>query len=970
VLIILAGITLNAVIGEKGIIFQAKDTKNMVANETKYDNKQLSQLQDELKDDQLYSGIGIIPGTDIGGPSEGGEQGNSHGGGNQGGSGTNQGGTNTGGNPSSPNVDIGGGGQVPGETAQDPTIYVLSGEEIAASVYRSDVTLQIATQDKTQKIKYILSTTVDEINNTLYPNGFVRELDIENGGTITLTRDGEYTLTAYAYDVFGNKSNPTAIWIKIQKSGEGFGTGVTITKTSGIEGKDGWYTSNITYRVLGQDQGSTRVTYRVSGTAKSNGRIDKDYVIGELDTGEVDIANGTTFKIAIDGEFEIRAYTYDNSGTRLSEATMVTVKRDASKPVILSYTGNQEIKDSASESGFLINLVTQDLASGLANTKKYTYRHKLATKIDYTDEDSEITTKLYQNLAQDKTYDMYVLVRDQAGNIAASDIISKPALWISSNPTVGEMVNEGKEGARKYCNSSDVDISMTGQDKNNVKIGKVTYQILGTTTGDGEIDGTTYTAGTALPTDEQEMDNTKTIPIRADGNWTVKIHTYDETGTKKVSTNTLEVTRDTVDPEPPTFTASGTQGETGYYRSDIQVTVKGSDATSFKKITYQISGASTTGETDITNGGTIDLPAVDGTYNITGYVYDKAGRKSRISDTLTVTRDTVPPTANTPTVTTANAVNKGEVEGTISYYKADVAVQMNGGTDANSLQDRMTCMISGTATKAGKIDNEDIAQNQTVNKTIETTKNGTFHITADGKWTITVYTYDYAGNRSNANTITVVKDTEEPKITSWTLTESGQKPKSLEMQVEATDSLSGLATTGTYTYSIVTDPATANVADTVNTHTYTENLNIDSEYAVSVVVKDKAGNTSTKTENVRTKNGYYLKDVAQLGDYVDINAGTWLDTVDTPTDHGQLGDVIAGTHIGTGVGDSDSGWYIKEITNEAIVLYSAGNPATMRVSEGKKPTYLIPNNTNGNINVVFSDEKGSWHKSRDMATKL
>ncbi len=64
-LIILAGITLNAVIGENGIILQAKDTKNLITNETTYDNAQLAQLQNELKDNGLYSGIGIIPGTDI-----------------------------------------------------------------------------------------------------------------------------------------------------------------------------------------------------------------------------------------------------------------------------------------------------------------------------------------------------------------------------------------------------------------------------------------------------------------------------------------------------------------------------------------------------------------------------------------------------------------------------------------------------------------------------------------------------------------------------------------------------------------------------------------------------------------------------------------------------------------------------------------------------------------------------------------
>ena len=198
VLIILAGITLNAVIGENGIILQAKDTKNLITNETTYDNAQLAQLQNELKDNGLYSGIGIIPGTDTGGGSEGGENGTGGGHTNSGGqtnsgSGTNEN-TSTG-RPVDPNKNNQTGG-VTGETAQDPTIRVLEGEEVAASFYRSDVTLQILTQDKTQRIKYILTTTVKEVQDELYPSGLIRELDIENGGTLTLTKDGEYTITA------------------------------------------------------------------------------------------------------------------------------------------------------------------------------------------------------------------------------------------------------------------------------------------------------------------------------------------------------------------------------------------------------------------------------------------------------------------------------------------------------------------------------------------------------------------------------------------------------------------------------------------------------------------------------------------------------------------------------------------------------------------------------------------------------
>ena len=116
-LVILAGITLNAVIGEDGIIFQAKDTKNMITNETTYDNEQLASLQNELKDNQLYTGIGIIPGTDTGGSSEGGESGS----GGQGGGGD-QGGSNSGGT----NTNTGGSdGSMIGGDAVPPTITVL-----------------------------------------------------------------------------------------------------------------------------------------------------------------------------------------------------------------------------------------------------------------------------------------------------------------------------------------------------------------------------------------------------------------------------------------------------------------------------------------------------------------------------------------------------------------------------------------------------------------------------------------------------------------------------------------------------------------------------------------------------------------------------------------------------------------------------------------------------------------------------
>jgi len=855
VLIILAGITLNAVIGEDGIILQAKNTKNLVTNETTYDNQQLAQLQNELKDNGLYSGIGIIPGTDTGGSSEGGENGTGGGHTNSGGqtnsgSSTNEN-TSTG-RPVDPNKNNQTGG-VTGETAQDPTIRVLEGEEVAASFYRSDVTLQILTQDKTQRIKYILTTTVKEVQDELYPSGLIRELDIENGGTLTLTKDGEYTITAYAYDTAGNKSNPTVMWLK--KATEiTLENGIDLTVVSGNVGENNWYTSNVTIRVMTTDNGSSRVTYRVRGKSYSNGTIGNlEFDAGQnIDTQEVEIGNGTTFKIVLDGDFQITAYTYDAGGVRISTAETMYLKRDASRPIITLFKGEQVVG-----TGFQITMGAQDLASNLANTKRYTYRHKLATATEYTDEDSQATTKMYAGLQQNKSYEMYMIIRDNAGNMTSSDIVSKPALWVSNTPTLGDTVNGGNEGNRRYY-SSDVDISLAGQDRNNVDISKVTYQILGTTTGAGVMDGVNYNKGVALPEEEKESPNTKTIQIRADGNWTIKVHTYNKEGIK-VTTNTYEVTRDTVTPEPPVIeVASGTMGDDTYYRSDIDVRLTSQDDTCYKKTTYVVTGTATgagkignvsissgqvvnISETDIANGGTFKIQA-DGRWTVKGYTYDKAGRKSQVATGIVVTRDTVNPVANTPTVTSGT-------QGEAGYYRSNVTVRISG-SDVTSPLKKVTYRVTGTAKGAnghGTVGNTTVTENQVLDTgEVEIANNGTIQIEADGTWTVTAYSYDVSGRKSAVSlSLVFTRDTVAPTISSITAVANSTSAVTVTVN-GASDVISGIGTANTtYTYY---QESTQKGTSASNTYQYT---GLGKQYyTIKATVKDKAGNVCEKTKSI------------------------------------------------------------------------------------------------------------------------
>ena len=817
----------------------------------------------------MYSGIGIIPGTDTGGGSEGGEngthtnQGGQTNSGGQGGSNNSQGGTII-----NPNKNNQAGGEISGETAQDPTIRVLDGEQIAASFYRSDVTAQILTQDKTQRIKYVLTTTVPEINDELYPSGLVREIDIENGGTLTFTKNGEYTLTAYAYDVYGNKSNAVVMWLKIEKETTP-GNGVTVSVASGNMGLNNWYTSNITIRVLGTDTGLTRVTYRVKGTAMSEGIIgNREFHIGEIDTPEIEIDNGTTFKIELDGTFSIVAYTYDGN-MRLSTSTTLNVQRDASRPIITLYKGEQVVG-----TGFQISMAAQDLASDLADGKeRYMYRHKLAPTMTYTDIQSQATTQMYageQKLEADKTYDMYMIVKDKAGNMSASDVISKPALWISNTPTVADTVYEGKEGGRKYC-SDDVDVSLTGQDRNNVDISRVTYQILGSTTGAGAIDGTNYDRGATVCTPDQEIaldstNTTKTIPIRADGNWTIKVHTYNKEGVR-VTTNTLDVTRDTVTPEPPTIeVASGTMGDETYYRSDIDVRVTGQDDTSFKKVTYTVTGTATGAgsiggvsissgqnvnitETEIANGGTFKIQA-DGRWTVKGYTYDKAGRKSVIAEGIVVTRDMVDPTANQPSITSGT-------QGEPSYYRSNVTVKISG-SDITSPLKKVTYRVTGTAKGAnghGTVGNTTVTENQVLDTgEVEIANNGTIQIEADGTWTVTAYIYDKSGRSKTSSNLVFTRDTVGPTLSGFEIVYVPTSRAGNATVSGASDALSGLATKNdAYTYYL----ANASVGVTAsNTYQYT-GIDTSSNRVFKVAVKDKAGNLGEKTAKWTSTNFAY-----------------------------------------------------------------------------------------------------------------
>lgn len=90
-----------------------------------------------------------------------------------------------------------------------PKIEIIEGEKEESSEYfRTGVKAQI-----TEEIN-----TGIKIDKTTYSINGEKEVEIENGGIVTLEEEGEYEIKAYTYAINGSKSNPSEKTVKIELS--------------------------------------------------------------------------------------------------------------------------------------------------------------------------------------------------------------------------------------------------------------------------------------------------------------------------------------------------------------------------------------------------------------------------------------------------------------------------------------------------------------------------------------------------------------------------------------------------------------------------------------------------------------------------------------------------------------------------------------------------------------------------------
>ena len=198
---------------------------------------------------------------------------------------------------------------------------------------------------------------------------------------------------------------------------------------------------------------------------------------------------------------------------------------------------------------------------------------------------------------------------------------------------------------------------------------------------------------------------------------------------------------------------------------------------------------------------------------------------------------------NVPTITlSGTAGNNG-------YYKSNVTVTINAGSDGQSGANKVRYSVNGAQT---------VAQTDTA----EGITSASITISTDGTSTITAYTIDKAGNISEVKTQVVYKDSTAPTAT---LTVGAKTENSIAVSVSASDGQSGLATSGTYKYYINN---ALKSTSTSNNYTFT-GLTAGTSYTLKVIVADKVGNTIEKSATASTNVSYPLaSSILKEGDYV------------------------------------------------------------------------------------------------------
>lgn len=563
----------------------------------------------------------------------------------------------------------------------------------------------------------------------------------------------------------------------------------SIDVVEGVEGEDDWYTSDVEIQILPRETEGVvlgKTTYTI---------------LGDEPVEETTITAEETITLG-EGIHQIICYTYSEDGVK-SLGNKKTIQIDKTAPELGTFimrksssSGEDYISNSwVSENVYIRPLDGTDALSGYAGT---TYEITGATVV----EPGTTGEMMIQNQG---TSTITVTAKDKAGNTATQTYI------VNIDKTSPE-ASEIKMNIHDAEGEAYVSDTWTNQ---NVYVAiEVMEEMLEGTTATYKVEGAnTVPAGTVDPSILQnEGESIITLTITNingqtyEKKYTVKIDkTAPVAGTMMMKLNTQE----------------GTNYQNGS-RTNQNVWIMpqpGSDALSgHDKTTYEVNGAN-----EISAGTmTENLLVQEGMSTIIVTTTDKVGNTATREYTVNIDK-------TAPTAPNIAVISGDKTDPESKWYTSQVVL---GVTQTEENTARMTYTIEGPVTAE-----ETDIQN-----------NGTITLLQDGIYTIAVYSYDEAGNRSEARTITIYINKQQPQAPS--ILSKDIEGMQYTLQANALPTISGIKAYVFYVdgYAYKTIETNALTADCVVTE---QTSGIHNCY---VVVIDQNGKTA-QSETIQVQTG-------------------------------------------------------------------------------------------------------------------
>ena len=717
-----------------------------------------------------------------------------------------------------------------------PVIKFVSGTEGKNGWYTSNVVLKV---EQPTNSPIAISKMTCEITGTISKE----ETTIKNDENITIEEEGIYEIKCYSVTQTGVKSILSAKTIKIDKSAPA--SAILIANLKNESGENYQFNSI-----------SNQSVY-----IRASGGQDSISDIGEVTieaNGATTLPKGTKTPVLIEnnGTTEIIVTTENKAGLTTTKSYTVIIDKIIKDPGTVVTKLNDQSGELYTKDTWTNQNVYVEVQNGGENITT-TYKVEGANSVEETANPTILDKEGISTIT--------VINKDEFDNISKSSTIVKIDKQAPQKPILKVSGKKILENSEWY--TSDVQIKMTGAKENNGSgMKQIEYQLKETKLG-GKKEGI--------------LSNNEYLTIVEEGMYELTAWVVDEAGNKS-EPEIAQIYLDTTNP---------VAGTMSLYKNDLNGQVYVNNSWTNQNIyaelvegTDELSGHSTTtykisGQMQEENSTKPVTITQEGSYIITVTTTDVSGRTSqRIYHIYIDKQKPEAPNIEVIEGTKENARNE--------WYKSDVVLEV----------------VQGTVDKGGSgisYTTYEVTGNAQIQET-GISDHGTIFVRQDGIYTINVYNYDEAGNKSEGTSITVKTDKTAPKdikIEPRNITGT-----SFNVQISGVEETSGIML-----YQIYVDGGLYKEIETNQTTVNCDVIDQSSDtHTITVNIKDLAGNIGTETIQVHMGR----LEMADI-DYIEFAVKNFTQTKDGITVASGADFIISDTSISDAtkyiqVGSSDS----------------------------------------------------------------